>query len=220
MSESKVFVPTPTVIKRRSSDRSMRLYSDSSLLYHSDELGSSGRVRPPPLELTRMLTVQPPIKHGQSALRLVVRHKVTRLVHDNIRQISVILEVSTLDLAPVADEPGFQLDLVVLLLTGPFERFGPGAVADVVADKVALAAVRQHTHVVGEDVGYGPGGLARAIARLGKVGIDVVGAPDEDAVVLVTGTLAVDSEGKFGGVSLRNAATQSSSSYLDGCCQS
>ena len=84
------------------------------------------------------LTPDPAIEKVQAALWLIKWHHVTTRMKSHERKVAAALNRTGLPTASAKFEIG-QVGRVVRLLSGPLERFGPGLVAEPVADEVRVA---------------------------------------------------------------------------------
>lgn len=90
------------------------------------------------LPTLKPLTPNPAVEKVQAAFWLIKRHHVPTGVKPHERKVAAALNLAGVPAAAAEFEIG-QGDLVEGLLPGPLERFGPGMVAEPVADEVRVA---------------------------------------------------------------------------------
>ena len=83
------------------------------------------------------LTPEPAIEEIQTTLWLIKRHHMSTRMKSHKRKVAAALN-RTRRPAAAAEFEIDEVDLVESLLAGPLERFGPGMVAEPVADEVRV----------------------------------------------------------------------------------
>lgn len=80
------------------------------------------------------------VKHTDqpTLLKIVFRRKEGGSVHSHKREIATTLDLADFPAVTIKLQI-LELDIVVRLLAGPLERFGPGVVAEPIADEIGVA---------------------------------------------------------------------------------